>query len=292
MEWCYVVCSHERLRGRRPAQAVPESRADRHPARAGARRSSSPRRGRQLGASTDFQRRGWDSNPRGGLTPPTRFPVALLKPLGHLSGVSARVLARGRAGQLRARRERRSRAAAPRTPRSQHAGAHLGAVVEGGLGEHVEDAARGARPSGRGRRRRPPGSGRGRSPPRTSRRARGSRRASCPAAASRPAPRPRPGSRGSPRGRSGRGAARARCPRRPAARRRGRRRRRSGRRRAPAAAAGALDRQAHQPLVGCWRFVCRPSIRRVCAQQQLRRPARVVRKSSPRTQGFVRAQPR
>jgi hypothetical protein len=33
-----------------------------------------------------FWRRGWDSNPRGGLTPPTRFPVALLKPLGHLSG--------------------------------------------------------------------------------------------------------------------------------------------------------------------------------------------------------------
>ena len=31
------------------------------------------------------ERRGWDSNPRGGLTPPTRFPVALLKPLGHLS---------------------------------------------------------------------------------------------------------------------------------------------------------------------------------------------------------------
>ena len=33
------------------------------------------------------ERRGWDSNPRGGLTPPTRFPVALLKPLGHLSRV-------------------------------------------------------------------------------------------------------------------------------------------------------------------------------------------------------------
>src|SRR3954465_10791155 len=32
------------------------------------------------------ERRGWDSNPRGGLTPPTRFPIALLKPLGHLSG--------------------------------------------------------------------------------------------------------------------------------------------------------------------------------------------------------------
>jgi c-di-GMP-binding flagellar brake protein YcgR len=27
MEWCYVVCSHERLRGRRPAAPVPESEA-------------------------------------------------------------------------------------------------------------------------------------------------------------------------------------------------------------------------------------------------------------------------
>ena len=26
------------------------------------------------------KRRGWDSNPRDGLTPPTRFPVALLRP--------------------------------------------------------------------------------------------------------------------------------------------------------------------------------------------------------------------
>ena len=24
MEWCYVVCSHERLRGRRPAAPLPE----------------------------------------------------------------------------------------------------------------------------------------------------------------------------------------------------------------------------------------------------------------------------
>src|SRR3954451_11388194 len=31
------------------------------------------------------QRRGRDSNPRGRSSPPTRFPVALLKPLGHLS---------------------------------------------------------------------------------------------------------------------------------------------------------------------------------------------------------------
>src|SRR4051794_6893852 len=37
--------------------------------------------------TSKLQRRGRDSNPRGGLTPPTRFPVALLKPLGHLSGV-------------------------------------------------------------------------------------------------------------------------------------------------------------------------------------------------------------
>ena len=27
MEWCYVVCSHERLRGRRPAAPLPESEA-------------------------------------------------------------------------------------------------------------------------------------------------------------------------------------------------------------------------------------------------------------------------
>ena len=27
MEWCYVVCSHERLRGHRPAAPVPESEA-------------------------------------------------------------------------------------------------------------------------------------------------------------------------------------------------------------------------------------------------------------------------
>src|SRR5215212_9518047 len=26
------------------------------------------------------KRRGWDSNPRDGLTPPTRFPIALLRP--------------------------------------------------------------------------------------------------------------------------------------------------------------------------------------------------------------------
>src|SRR3954465_9068698 len=38
------------------------------------------------------ERRGRDSNPRGRSTPPTRFPVALLKPLGHLS-VSARSVA-------------------------------------------------------------------------------------------------------------------------------------------------------------------------------------------------------
>jgi hypothetical protein len=25
MEWCYVVCSHERLRGHRPAAPMPES---------------------------------------------------------------------------------------------------------------------------------------------------------------------------------------------------------------------------------------------------------------------------
>src|SRR5680860_1791312 len=47
----------------------------------------------RLGRQATNQRRGWDSNPRGGLAPPTRFPVALLKPLGHLSG-SPRVLAR------------------------------------------------------------------------------------------------------------------------------------------------------------------------------------------------------
>ena len=43
MEWCYVVCSHERLRGHRPSARAAGSRADRHPARrrgagAGARR--------------------------------------------------------------------------------------------------------------------------------------------------------------------------------------------------------------------------------------------------------------
>ena len=27
MEWCYVVCSHERLRGHRPATPLPESEA-------------------------------------------------------------------------------------------------------------------------------------------------------------------------------------------------------------------------------------------------------------------------
>ncbi len=51
------------------------------------------------------ERRGWDSNPRGGLTPPTRFPVALLKPLGHLSG------SRQGIGSAPARRAR------PRRPR-------------------------------------------------------------------------------------------------------------------------------------------------------------------------------
>ena len=51
----------------------------RHPSGVGRKRlDHRPRRAK---------RRGWDSNPRGGLTPPTRFPVALLKPLGHLSGV-------------------------------------------------------------------------------------------------------------------------------------------------------------------------------------------------------------
>src|SRR3954454_3467131 len=38
-----------------------------------------------------LQRRGRDSNPRGGSTPPTRFPIALLKPLGHLSVPGRRV---------------------------------------------------------------------------------------------------------------------------------------------------------------------------------------------------------
>ena len=33
-------------------------------------------------------RRGWDSNPRLSF-PNTRFPSVLLKPLGHLSGLSA-----------------------------------------------------------------------------------------------------------------------------------------------------------------------------------------------------------
>ena len=27
MEWCYVVCSHERLRGRRPSTPLPEAEA-------------------------------------------------------------------------------------------------------------------------------------------------------------------------------------------------------------------------------------------------------------------------
>ena len=36
-------------------------------------------------APREEERRGRDSNPRGRLSPPTRFPVALLKPLGHLS---------------------------------------------------------------------------------------------------------------------------------------------------------------------------------------------------------------
>jgi hypothetical protein len=27
MEWCYVVCSHERLRGHRPAAPLPEAEA-------------------------------------------------------------------------------------------------------------------------------------------------------------------------------------------------------------------------------------------------------------------------
>jgi hypothetical protein len=41
-----------------------------------------------------MERRGWDSNPRGG-NPPTRFPSALLKPLGHLSGRSAKGIPTG-----------------------------------------------------------------------------------------------------------------------------------------------------------------------------------------------------
>src|SRR3954451_25165118 len=42
------------------------------------------------------ERRGRDSNPRGRLTPPTRFPIALLKPLGHLSVLAAEVSLDGR----------------------------------------------------------------------------------------------------------------------------------------------------------------------------------------------------
>ena len=68
----------------------------------------------------------------------------------------------------------------------QQAAGDLRAVVEARLGEHVEDAARPRRPSGRPRRRRRAGRGRGRSRPRTSRTARASRRASRRAAASEP----------------------------------------------------------------------------------------------------------
>ena len=45
--------------------------------------------GRAAGACRDPAARATerrDSNPRDGSTPPTRFPIALLKPLGHLSG--------------------------------------------------------------------------------------------------------------------------------------------------------------------------------------------------------------
>jgi hypothetical protein len=43
-------------------------------------------RGAPRPALDEQERRGRDSNPRGSYKPPTRFPVALLKPLGHLSG--------------------------------------------------------------------------------------------------------------------------------------------------------------------------------------------------------------
>src|SRR5438270_2653537 len=45
----------------------------------------------QNGRTRSWRRRGRDSNPRGRSTPPTRFPVALLKPLGHLSVSTRRV---------------------------------------------------------------------------------------------------------------------------------------------------------------------------------------------------------
>ena len=124
MEWCYVVCSHERLRGHRPARAGARGRGDRAAA-AGAGAAAAPAAvaGPVLG-----KRRGWDSNPRGGLTPPTRFPVALLKPLGHLSGSSSRST---RVFELRsAARRRRSPGAARRTPpraRRRHRGRWLSA---------------------------------------------------------------------------------------------------------------------------------------------------------------------
>src|SRR6187200_835194 len=80
------------------------------------------------------ERRGWDSNPRGGLTPPTRFPIALLKPLGHLSGFPQGIGALAAATGEEVAQQRCAL-------RFAHAPDDFGAVVQGRLAKDVEDAA-------------------------------------------------------------------------------------------------------------------------------------------------------
>ena len=79
----------DRVRGRPPARSAADGRRlARGPLHLAAGGRGAARSGVHAAGSAHgprLQRRGRDSNPRGRLTPPTRFPVALLKPLGHLS---------------------------------------------------------------------------------------------------------------------------------------------------------------------------------------------------------------
>ena len=241
MEWCYVVCTQSASEASRPSAPAPEVEPIVIRLGERSRRWRSP--------AERPERRGWDSNPRGGLTPPTRFPVALLKPLGHLSGFPQGIGSQS-GGSASAAAGGEELAQQRRALLLPQAAGDPRAVVERAARRARRGRCRRRRPSGRRRRRRRSGCGRGRSPRRTSRRARASRRGSSPAAASRRAPRPRPGSRAARRGRSGRA--------------------RSSRS-LPAAASGSpsraidgadrdvavlgrrprpLDRQPHQPLVG------------------------------------------
>src|SRR3954467_13631867 len=70
-------CATRALRGASRTTHGPPARDAGRPARAGGREPAWLREPRQ--------RRGRDSNPRSRVDPLTGFPVALLKPLGHLS---------------------------------------------------------------------------------------------------------------------------------------------------------------------------------------------------------------